>query len=280
MRLRTLSIGSLGLGLGLGVAVLACRRPPEPVAPRPQPQPQPQDQPLHPPWPVEGAGSGGGSAVTPVATNPEIPIDPAKPMPAQSLSTNATLELRKPASVIVDGRADVFSAGRPHPEETRGGRPPVLVTLVPGGGYITFSTVKGVVGCVAGATTPPDGGNCAGGDTNISAADGISGIIDHQHTQFLVGVFLGASTSSRAPATLDFSEKAQGESFAELSPAIGQTFYIGDGFTRSGLNQRFVIPSGATRFYLGFADAFGFQGVPGAYGDNTGGLAVTLTQAK
>ena len=84
----------------------------------------------------------------------------------------------------------------------------------------------------------------------------------------------------RAPARLDFSMNAHSESFAELSPLLGQTFFIGDGTTPSGLQQRFVIPAGATRFYLGFADAFSFQGPPGAYADNTGGLSVTLTQAR
>lgn len=260
------------------VAAVGCRRrtEPEPVSPglRPQPQ-QPQPQPVfHAPWPTEG---GSNSAVT---TNPEMPIDPSKPMPARSLSTDAALALGKPVTVLVDGRADIYSSGLTKADQRHGGTLPALLTIASGGGYVTFSAVKGVVGCMANATTPPDGGNCAGGNTEITAANGISGIVDHQHTQFLVGVFLGPLASSTAPPALDFSENAQGESFAELAPLIGQTFYIGDGSTRSGLNQRFVIPAGATRFYLAFADAFGFQGAPGAYGDNTGGFAVTLTQAK
>jgi hypothetical protein len=260
--------------------VVGCRRhpDPDPISPGLRPQRQDPQQPAyHPPW-TEGAGantSKGG-----LTGNPETPIDPGKPMPARSLSTDTGLELGRPATVLVDGRADVYSSGLTKADERHGGTLPALVTLVAGGGYVTFSAVKGVVGCMAGATTPPDGGNCAGGNTEITAANGISGIIDHQHTQFLVGVFLGPLASSQAPATLDFSETAQGESFAELAPLIGQTFFIGDGSTRSGLNQRFVIPAGATRFYLAFADAFGFQGAPGAYGDNTGGFAVTLTQAK
>lgn len=257
--------------------VVGCRRhtEPDPIAPGLRPQPQQPQPAFHPPWTTDGGSAQGG-----LTGNPEIPIDPGKPMPARSLSTNTGLELGKPATVLVDGRADIYSAGLTKADERHGGTLPVLVTLVGGGGYVTFSAVKGVVGCMAGATTPPDGGNCAGGNTEITAANGISGIVDHQHTQFLVGVFLGPLASSKAPATLDFSEAAQGESFAELAPLIGQTFYIGDGSTKSGLNQRFVIPAGATRFYLAFADAFSFQGAPGSYGDNTGGFAVTLTQAK
>lgn len=274
---RAMRLSSLVFAL---VAVAACRRhtEPEPIGPglRPQSQQQPQPPVFHAPWPTEGSNPSRGG----LTGNPEMPIDPAKPMPARSLSTDTALELGKPATVIVDGRADIFSAGLTTADHHHGGTLPALITLVSAGGYVTFSATKGAVGCMAGATTPADGGNCAGGITEISAANGISGIVDHQHTQFLVGVFLGPLASSKAPAALDFSEAARSESFAELAPLIGQTFFIGDGSTKSGLNQRFVIPAGATRFYLAFADAFGFQGAPGAYGDNTGGLAVTLTQAK
>jgi hypothetical protein len=214
------------------------------------------------------------------SSNPDVPIDPAKPMPAQSLSTAVTLELGKPASVVIDGRADIFSSGLSVADPSRGGRLPAQITLVGNGGYLTFSSVRGKVGCGAGASAGPDGGSCAGGNTDILAANGISGVVDHQHTQFVVGVFLGTSTSVRPPARLDFSKDVTGESFAELTPLLGQTFFIGDGMTPSGLNQRFVIPPNATRFYIGFADAFSFQGPPGAYSDNTGGTSVTLTQAK
>ena len=270
------------VALGFTFVLAACPSPaPGPVGPRTQPQATtPTNAPLHPPWPATTAPPpAGGSALT---GNPEMPIDPAKPMPAQSVSTSAVLELGKPTTVMVDGRADVFSSGLAQPDQGRGGKLPALLTLVAGGGYVTFSSVKGVVGCMAGATSPPDGGTCAGGNTDIRAANGISGIIDHERTQFLVGVFLGPSPSgaTRAPATLDFSAANKGDSFAELSPLIGQTFFIGDGFTRSGLSQRFMVPAGATRLFLAFADAFSFQGAPGAYDDNTGGFAVTLTQAK
>ncbi|MBA3458817.1 MAG: hypothetical protein H0T46_02570 [Deltaproteobacteria bacterium] len=244
-----------------------------PVGARPQQQQQQQQQPVYqPPWPTE--------APPPASANADVPIDPAAPMPAQSLSTNATLELGKPTSVVIDGRADIFSSGLAAPDASRGGKLPAQITLVTNGGYLTFSRVRGKIGCGAGESAGPDGGTCAGGDTDILAANGISGIVDHQRTQFVVGVFLGTSTSVRAPARLDFSKEATGESFAELTPLLGQTFFIGDGMTPSGLNQRFVVPPNATRFYIGFADAIGFQGPPGAYADNTGGVSVTLTQAR
>jgi hypothetical protein len=244
---------------------------PGPVGPRPVQGPGPVAPPTAPP-------TTGPTAATP--TNPDLPIDPAQPMPVDSLSTGATLELGKPATVVIDGRADIYSAGLAQPDAGRGGKLPAVLALVTGGGYLTFSNVKGVVGCMAGATTPPDGGDCAGGNTDIRAANGISGIVHHQRTQFLVGLFLGPSASLEAPPNLDFSAGATGDAFGQLAPVLGQTFFIGDGFTSSGLNQRFVVPNGATRFYLGFADAYGFQGDPGAYGDNTGGLHVTLTQQR
>ncbi len=261
-RMQASTHGARWFGLVLMLATGCAAPGPGPMGP--PPGPGPGDMP-----PVEGA-----------PTDPEIPIDPAKEMPEASLSTTASLELGKPAMVVVDGRADIFSSGLAAPDQGRGGRLPATLALAPGGGSVTFGKVKGVVGCVAGATTPPDGGDCAGGNTDIVPANGISGIKNHQHSQFLVGVFLGPTASTQAPATLDFSTDAKGEQFPELAPVIGQQFYIGDGLTSAGASQRFVVPAGATRLFLAFSDAFGFQGEPGAYGDNTGGLHVTLTQQK
>ncbi len=235
-----------------------------PIQPQP---PQPQPPPDQPP-----------AVQPPVTGDPNVPIDPAKPPPPQSLSTAATLTIGKGAVLVIDGRADIYSAGMQAADQGRGGKLPADITLAPDGGYLTFSNVKGVVGCMAGATTPPDGGDCAGGNTDIQPANGISGIKHHKRTQFLVGVFFGSARPAKVPATLDFTEVA--DTFDHLRPVLGQTFFIGDGFTGSGLAQRFFVPAGATHLYLGFADAFGFQGAPGAYGDNTGGFHVTVTQAK
>jgi hypothetical protein len=84
---------------------------------------------------------------------------------------------------------------------------------------------------------------------------------------FLVGVFLDDLVPSGAPPPrLDFSGN---EHFSELSPVIGQTFFIGDGLT-GGTPKSFHVPSTATRFFLGFADGAHFHGAPGLYADNSG----------
>jgi hypothetical protein len=63
--------------------------------------------------------------------------------------------------------------------------------------------------------------------------------------------------------------------FPQLSPLIQQTFFIGNGRTSSGAVQTFHVPAGATRLYLGFADAVSFVGTPCCYGDNSGSLTAT-----
>src|SRR6185436_1723903 len=68
-------------------------------------------------------------AAPPAAAPATAPIDPTKPMPAESLSTSATLQLGKTAAVTVDGRADIFSSGMDAAAQPRGGRLPALLTV-------------------------------------------------------------------------------------------------------------------------------------------------------
>jgi hypothetical protein len=60
---------------------------------------------------------------------------------------------------------------------------------------------------------------------------------------------------------------------------LGQVFFIGDGLTDvgSGDVQTFVAPPGATRLFLGIADASGFTGDAGCYSDNVGSFQVEIT---
>lgn len=113
----------------------------------------------------------------------------------------------------------------------------------------------------------------AGLPMDIASYGGISGFRADVNTP-LVGVFLsGSSPVAPAPATLDFtSEGGLGLNFSTLSPELGQVFFIGDGKTSGNLDQIFNAPAGATRLFLGFADAPFSVGAPGAFDDNLGSL--------
>jgi hypothetical protein len=255
---------------------------PPPQYPRPQPQPvQPQPQPAvatqpnQPAPPVEPA---------PPAKPPEEPLPIAidSDMPKQSLTTNTKLAVGTEATITLDARSDIYSSAAKKADESRQGVLPSEITLAPGGGIISFPKVVGKASCSSGEGTGADGGDCAGGNTELTTAGKLSGIKHHQRTMFLVGVFVGAKLPAKAPAMLDFSDDAKGTKFAKLEPALGQVFFVGDGKPGepAGDTHDFVIPKGATRLYLGYADGFSFQGTPGAYGDNKGGLSVTLLQRK
>jgi Flp pilus assembly protein TadG len=91
----------------------------------------------------------------------------------------------------------------------------------------------------------------------------------------LVGIFL----DDRAPNTwsqqpeLDFST-ASSRNFTTLSPKLKQVFFIGDGVNDSGQLQEFVVPTGATRFYLGIMDEKGW------WWDNVGTIKTTILDNK
>lgn len=112
-------------------------------------------------------------------------------------------------------------------------------------------------------------------DSNLNAIDGISGYKGKEGA--LVGVFLDDSipNTGPAPSTLDFNGSI-GTDFSDLSPGLGQIFFIGDGFNSVPKAQRFVAPAGATRLFLGVADGWGFDGVPGYYDDNDGYFCIDL----
>ena len=85
----------------------------------------------------------------------------------------------------------------------------------------------------------------------------------------LVGVFLNDNlpTSSGAPPGLDFRPSGLGTAFLTLNPALKQVFFIGDGRTGNGTGavQQFIVPAGATRFFLGTVDGFGWNTNSGTF---------------
>jgi hypothetical protein len=181
---------------------------------------------------------------------------------------------------MVSGQANIFGAGSdfaPGPGGESGGLVPPSVELPEGLSVITIPTITGKVSPMSALV----GYNGAGGDgkgaTDITSYGGISGIVDRRNGMFLVGVFLtNEAPSTSAPKRLDFTKR---ERFRTLAPDVGQTFFIGDGRGRT-----FRVPGGATRVFLGFADAYSdghfYQGHPGYYGNNGGHLCVQVKAAN
>jgi uncharacterized protein (TIGR03437 family) len=174
-------------------------------------------------------------------------------------------------TLTVEGRANIFAAGRPSAFD--GVLPPSLSFARAPGSVITFSGVTGLVGTASAPQIGPDG---VAGSTDIDSYEGIAGIIHRGRVMFLVGVFLDDSVPRNpAPPRLDFTGQ---DSFETLSPLPGQTFFVGDGLTGTGLGkkQRFNVPASATRLFLGIADAADFYGAPSWYWDNTGAFTATV----
>ncbi|MFM9956722.1 MAG: hypothetical protein ACKVZJ_01490 [Phycisphaerales bacterium] len=192
--------------------------------------------------------------------------------------------------VTVPATANIFSSVVRTPVAPGGGGAGTLAVeiVLPalperhGGNFFSVSAAFGSVSCcngVGGTFNGPEGGSAASGNTNINGDSGVSGIIHNQRTMFLVGVFTSSNVGAGLPLppSLDFSDGA--DNFHELSPLLNQQFFIGDGLAndedlRHLVAQEFFIPHGATSLWLGFADAFDFDGAPGFYGDNVGELTV------
>ena len=174
------------------------------------------------------------------------------------------------AQVTVPGSSNPYLAGMPNGSTCCSGdsapaQSPVLVsglTLV-AGTSLTFTATGGVDNTGATPTLTPDGGSVI----STSSSNGISGAT--WPINALVGVFLDASApnGSAAPASANFSTT----SFTSFSPLLKQAFFIGDGRTGtgSGTVQTFVVPTGATRLFLGTSDGFGWF-------NNSGSFTVTV----
>lgn len=141
----------------------------------------------------------------------------------------------------------------------------------PADGVISF--FNGFGGIVYG----PEG-NGVPGTSQLDSFGGISGYTGTEGA--LVGLFLNDDIPNGvAPSRLNFSNVGVdplGIEFTTLSPGLGQVFFIGNGVTSGGDFQEFMAPTGATRFFLGVPDGFGFNGPPGAYDDNDGSYRVRI----
>ena len=183
------------------------------------------------------------------------------------------------SNYTVPSSANISSSGLLSPVGPGGGGAgtlPVLHLIAPGQTTFSFSATGEISQYFDEFFHSSDG--LQGYPMNVDSYGGISGFKADVNTP-LVGVFLsGSSPGAPAPATLDFtSEAGLGLDFSSLSPQLGQVFFIGDGKSSGNLDQIFNAPAGATRLFLGFADAPFSVGAPGAFDDNRGSLAVTVT---
>jgi hypothetical protein len=187
-------------------------------------------------------------------------------------------------TVSVDAKTNLYLAGGNVPTFGTDGLTPTeaLTFAAAAGQALRFSAVVGTVGCQPTPVFDPDGDTCVNTITDINSSGGIAGIRSQGRTLYLAGLFLDANVPVPAtlPARLLYGGAGELTYTAlDYAPAIGQVFFIGDGLTGTGggATQAFLAPATATRFYLGFADAFGFVGNPNAYNDNSGSVRATFT---
>ena len=197
--------------------------------------------------------------------------------------------------MIVRADANIFGAGiedLPAPGGGGAGSAPVcigspadtravVVTEASGSGSFHRSATGGQVfhKCGSGrdfplpASSGPDGEEaiCWGGV--IDGAGVVSGISSTERAGYVVGVFLTDPPGGSPPENLVVDGHYDD---VETAPELAQVFFVGDGHTSGGTLQRFLVPVGADRLYLGIADAFLFDGRPGYYGIATGAFVLTV----
>jgi hypothetical protein len=189
---------------------------------------------------------------------------------------SASANVSRRSTITVDATANIYGAGHEVPPDPGGGGggdlPPVHEIPVGSGLILKFCRVTGSISADGGFTyNGPDG---SGGPITVQSWDGISGIADAGGGFYLVGVFLtDEEPHDPAPPPYDFTAR---HDFRSIAPPLATVFFIGDGRTSEGKAQRFNVPEGATRLFLGLADACNGQGLPGCYGDNLGSLSATF----
>ncbi len=145
----------------------------------------------------------------------------------------------------------------------------VQVNFAAGSSNTFHFAASGATHCCSGTPNVPPDGAMAG--THVTGANGLSNAIGNSQLA-LLGVFTTDTDpfGAAAPAALNWDASNPGS----LAPMLNQVFYIGDGLggylNGGGSVLDFLAPSGATRLYLGVADAWAFVGLTGYYHDNPG----------
>ena len=174
---------------------------------------------------------------------------------------------------IVSGTANPYLAGMPHGSTAFGsvapqGSPP-FVRVSPGellrvratghvrsDGSINSRSPDGIIYNTTGTVT-------------ASVWNGISQFAGPNHGS-LLGVFLNddAPAGQSPPAMLDFRSAgnvAGGIDYTSLAPQLRQLFFLGDGYTATGIEQTVMVPDGATRLFLATSSANFWKDNAGAF---------------
>jgi hypothetical protein len=163
--------------------------------------------------------------------------------------------------VVVPGTADIWLAGQPAGASLKDTTQPGQ-DLAPADAPVEIDVVAGItLTFSATGSTSFTGGFCSGPTpdggclltVNGGPANGISSA--QVPADALIGVFTGPGVpGGQAPVGLGLDT-----TFATLSPALDQVFFIGDGLTGTGTGatQAFLAPAGATRLFLAASDTLG-----------------------
>lgn len=140
---------------------------------------------------------------------------------------------------------------------------------VTAGATLSFRQVEGVTAWDngSGGSFGPDGDT--GWIVRQQSTNGINAT--SAPIQCLVGIFLDNSSPNSTPtgAEMNFSSY-ESRDFSTLAPGLKQVFFIGDGVNSAGQLQKFTVPAGATRLYLGLMDEKGW------WWDNYGTVTTTV----
>jgi Flp pilus assembly protein TadG len=141
------------------------------------------------------------------------------------------------------------------------------LTLVPGEA-LAFDAIAGTGTNGSGqAVVGPDGNASWILSNDAGAENGKSNLTAPINS--VVGVFLDDNVpSGTTPANLDFTTPASRD-FTTLSPQLRQMFFLGDGLTSTGVQQKFIVPPGATRLFIGKMDGY-------EWNNNSGSSTVTI----
>jgi hypothetical protein len=222
---------------------------------------------------VIGRNSQDVTAVSIASYTPPVSIDlpvPASSNPWLAGMPNGTLANPVPTNGSVrQDRAGPYtdSNGVYHPN---GESPAQLAgaNLIPGNA-LAFDAITGT-----GQHGPTQTVVGPDGNTNKAAYDNDAGAEHSKSNAWapidaVMGIFLDDNVpSGTPPPTLDFSTGASRD-FTSLSPQLNQVFFIGDGVTSGGTQQQFVIPSGATRLFIGKMDGY-------EWNNNSGVSTITI----